>query len=673
VTVLVFELFGRDSSAGRTFRGVGKDADDAGRKISGFGKDADSSSGGVSKLDKFVHSLSGKLGELASSAGKGVSLIGAVGSIALTAAPYLIKAASAVGQVVSASVAAAPALLAFGAAGLFVKDTFVRIGPAVLRSLNPIPDMLTRAGLAASVLATRNLPQLASGFAKANFPAVSDGMNRIASATNGVIDRFLTWGKSTAGVEAIRNLTYSTGLAMEVLGPHVSRVAESFGNMIGRIAGVSLAAGESGLAGVLDRLSGWFDRVNAVTVSTGLATLKTDYLAVRDAIADTVEWVKKAVDFWNQHRTAIALAQDAMALVAIAAGVMSGNLLAVVGGTAALIIHHWSDIQAAGQGLATFFATPSGTGFLDSLRSATDVFVPSVQRAWQAIWSAVSPVLTEIWGKIQNQLIPALGAFIAAMAPVYSFMVDILGPVVASVWRGIAQVISGVVSVISGILNVFAALLTGNWSRLWQGVVQIASGAGEIVKGVLSGAFGALVAIVGGYIGALLGVVGSIPGRILGALGNLAGLLYQAGRNVIQGLINGIMAMVGAVGSAIGSVASKIRASLPFSPAKEGPLSGSGSPHIAGAKISSMIASGMIQGVPNVTGAAYQLAGAAGLSMPAQGSLIGLGGAGSAGPQTVVVRLDLRGDDTREAQRAIEIIRKAVSDRGGNVQDALGR
>jgi phage-related protein len=49
--------------------------------------------------------------------------------------------------------------------------------------------------------------------------------------------------------------------------------------------------------------------------------------------------------------------------------------------------------------------------------------------------------------------------------------------------------------------------------------------------------------------------------------------MYDAGANLIGSIIDGIKSKVSAIGSTMSDVASKIRGYLPFSPAKEGPLS----------------------------------------------------------------------------------------------------
>lgn len=696
MTILVFELFGRDSSAGRTFDSLHHKVDSAGRRVRGLGSDADSANGPLSKLNSIVGNLGSSLLEGVKNGARLAIQVGAVASTALSVAPLIAKGAVEIYKFGAAAVQAAPMLLALGAAAIIVKKTLGAIGPELVKSFTPLTDGLKTATVAASALAVKGVQPLVVHFAQLNLPSISQGMNMIATSTNGVVTNFLRWGSSASGVAAIRNLMTATGAATATLVPHINRLVESFGNMIGRIAQVSIGAGAGGLGGVLDRLAGWMDRVNAATVMAGLTTLKNDFLAIWHVIQRVIEVTKTAIAFWHEHRAAIMLTQDALSILAIAFG---GPVIAVAAAVG-LIIRHWDDLKAAKASLQAAMASPIAVGFLENLRAASANIVPALVGAWNTIWEAIGPRLQEIWNKIKNQLIPAFGEFVAAISPLVSFLVGVLGPVVASVFDNILRIISGAISIITGIFQVFTALLTGDWAKLWEGIKNILSGAWDVIVGVLNlwifGKIGALLGrlpgflggffteaggsvlrAVGDWIGQLVSRIGGVPGMILRALGDLGSLLYQAGRNVVQGLINGIMSMVGAIGNAVGWIASKIRAALPFSPAKEGPLSGSGSPDIAGAKIATMIAGGMIKGVPQVVGAAYQLAGAAGMSMPQQNSLLGAGamalaGAGRpggySGPPIV-----LQGDGTRFVELLLETIRKAVSDRGGDVQGVLGR
>ncbi|HLN64584.1 MAG TPA: hypothetical protein VK464_23925, partial [Symbiobacteriaceae bacterium] len=68
----------------------------------------------------------------------------------------------------------------------------------------------------------------------------------------------------------------------------------------------------------------------------------------------------------------------------------------------------------------------------------------------------------------------------------------------------------------------------------------------------------------------------SLPARILATIGDLGRLLFDKGRSIIQGLIDGMMAMIEPFKRALDLFTSTIGNFFGRSPAKEGPLSGQG-------------------------------------------------------------------------------------------------
>lgn len=588
-------------------------------------------------LEKFGESAKQKIKDIAK---LGVS-VGAVAGTAISAAPALIKAGQWVVQLGQASLAAAPMLLGIGAAAFVVKAAFTGFGPNLLAAWNPFLAVLGQVRDKTAEIATAGLDPLIKKFTTLNMPAISTSFTSIASTSNKVVKSLLAWGNSAAGVMAIRNIVVSSSDAFAGLAPHITAVVIAFGNMLGRITAVSTAAGEHGLSGILDKIAAYFDRVNAATVLKGLDDLKVKLAQAVQLFKDIGHWISNAIEFFTTFKTEIAAVSDALAVLAIMFG---GPVVAVVAAVG-LIIRHWDDLKAAYASLKAYFTSnPVGSGIMDNLLTAAQTVVPALQKAWQAIWTAIGPVLTEIWNKITTQLIPAFSQFLAAISPIVAFCINILGPVVGSVFQNILAIISGAISIITGIIQVFTALLTGNWSLLWTGIKNILSGAWEAIVGIFNlWIFGKIAGILGGlagflskffvdagsgilravadWIANLIGRVGGIPGAILRALGDLAGLLYDAGASVIRGLISGIESMIDRVGSAMSGIASTIRSYLPFSPAKAGPLSGSGAPNLAGAKISTMLTQGMLKQLPMVAGMAERLAAAASPMGVSTGSL----------------------------------------------------
>ena len=225
----------------------------------------------------------------------------------------------------------------------------------------------------------------------------------------------------------------------------------------------------------------------------------------------------------------------------------------------------------------------------------------------------------------------------------------------------IGWIIAGIVALVALIIYNWDAIWAKTqevWGAIWNFIKQ----AGEFIKNIVMAAlkfildlflkyhpvgiviqhWDAIVGAISSGVGKAISFVTSLPGKITGALGDAGRWLIDAGKKIIQGLIDGIMSMIGAAGRAIGAVARKIRDALPFSPAKWGPLSGPGSPDLAGRTLGAMLAAGIRRSLTDVSNATVQVATAA------QASTLGAPGLAAGG----VAGLDLR-DVEAALQRAM--------------------
>jgi len=124
---------------------------------------------------------------------------------------------------------------------------------------------------------------------------------------------------------------------------------------------------------------------------------------------------------------------------------------------------------------------------------------------------------------------------------------------------------------------------------------------------------------------ALVAYIKNIPGRIVAVFGSAATMLWNAGKNIINGLVGGMKEAIagGAIAKAAAAAAQQVADHLPHSPAKMGPLSGKGSPFRSGQNISRMLSNGMISKLGLINRANNAVAGMAGFGA---GGAIGAGG-----------------------------------------------
>jgi hypothetical protein len=528
--------------------------------------------------DSFVTKMGTKLvSGLTSSVLPALGMLGAGFNAALAATPLLAQAGTAIWNVATAAGAAAPAVLALAVAGGLVGITLKAILPTVGKVLTPIKTAFDEAAVSASRFATEGLAPLADEFVKLNMPGVATMMDNIGKATNRVVGDTLRWLNTIPGMQAITNITSATGAAMLRLAPHLSAVVQSFIAMIGRIAGVSLAAGEGGLSGVLDRLVRLMDRVTADTVQGGLDDLKSSFLAVKGAVETVAHWIGVAIDFYRQYKTEINLISDALAILSIVFGGPVVAIIAAIG----LVVRHFDQLKGAYIALTTSFSSSTeGPAFLNNLKAAADIVIPALVGAFHTLWAAIGPTLSKIWKQITTQLIPAFGEFVAAAAPVVAFFVEKMAPLIANAMKTILGVISGTITIITGIFKVFTGILRGDWSMVWAGIKQILRGAvavilsilrglltgvriglsnlGSILAGIFRGAVNMAISAFRAIVGRAKGVVSDARSAIRGGFADAGSWLVSAGGRIISGLITGIRNKLGELRNMLNSVTNVI-------------------------------------------------------------------------------------------------------------------
>jgi phage-related protein len=281
-------------------------------------------------------------------------------------------------------------------------------------------------------------------------------------------------------------------------------------------------------------------------------------------------------------------------------------------------------------------------------------------KAVQALLPAVAKLAMALL-EILVALTPLLPPIMQLATTLLSLALKVITPLVplittlAGILAGLASVIATVIGWIAKIVAVALTWIT-NFGKVGHAIATLfdwIKGHWPLLLLILTGPIGAAIAIILALFPNLLKGVenvardvaswfGKLPHMILEALGDLGSLLFGSGEKIIQGLINGIGSMIGDVEHAVSSVVDDIKSFLPFSPAKKGPLSGSGAPDVSGRQIAAMLAQGMTSGAGPVQAAAAGLARAAGIGPGSSGA--GAGGAGTAGnPGQVTIQLQAGG------------------------------
>lgn len=261
-------------------------------------------------------------------------------------------------------------------------------------------------------------------------------------------------------------------------------------------------------------------------------------------------------------------------------------------------------------------------------------------------WDTIKSYLLAAWEWIKSTAASVWGGIVA-------FFTD--------TWNSITATISGALSSVSNWVSSTWARVTGFFRSAWTNIANaVSSGVSNVV-----------------------GFVRSLPGRILDALGNLGSLLVDSGRSLLEGLWRGISGAVGWLKGKVSGVLSSIRNLFPFSPAKEGPFSGSGYTTYSGEALTRDFAGAISDGGDRAVTAADAVAGrvraalAPGIDAPriaAPGRLAYAGGSAS-GMQTGPAGAQQSADAPLAGSRPItpEELREALSGMTMTLDERGGR
>lgn len=156
---------------------------------------------------------------------------------------------------------------------------------------------------------------------------------------------------------------------------------------------------------------------------------------------------------------------------------------------------------------------------------------------WDIAWNTAWNVINVVFGMIMN-IVSVFATFIRAVwGPLFSFVKDY----VVSVFNTIKSIIEGALKIIQGIFTMFSGLIRGDWGKMWDGVKMILQGAWQIINSLIQNAINFFKNIIKTGIDIVLNIFRDMPGAIIGFLKDSLTLLWQKGKDIVQGLLNGVL------------------------------------------------------------------------------------------------------------------------------------
>lgn len=403
-----------------------RSAKDAGDEVDDAGKKAD-------KAGDRLKRLGAKAAVAARTTAKLVGTVAMVGAASGPAALGLLAAGKAVAQF-GMSVAPAAAVLPSLAAGLaFVAATAKLAGPAVQKRLEPIGKELGRLGDRIGRLATRHVPQLWASFKKANMGMISANMELMAKAFDKATVRMGRWVNGAEGMHAISMITGQTVGVVQQLADAAVDVGIALGRMVVRINEEGFTQFRKHIDGAADALVRLINGISRGDVEKAFRDISNVGVKVKNVfvmLRDIGRWM-------GENTGAVKGFSDALAGVAIVAGIASGGWMIALGGALTLLANHWDEVKRAGEKALAWFRrfrseNPAVQQVLDNLRAGVEKvkegfrafvdqvrphvmpFLQALKDAWVEMAPAVSKLAPLVGEYLKTQL-RAVGALLVVL------------------------------------------------------------------------------------------------------------------------------------------------------------------------------------------------------------------------------------------------------------------
>lgn len=170
-------------------------------------------------------------------------------------------------------------------------------------------------------------------------------------------------------------------------------------------------------------------------------------------------------------------------------------------------------------------------------------YMPQIMEIITMVLTVIQQIFDAVWPSIQ-ELVTTVVAVIADLMQTYwpqiqaviTSAMEVIMAVVNAVWPFIQSVITNVMNIIQNVISVVTAAISGDWEGVWTGVSNL-----------LQSIWDGMGNIVSAGIDMISNFISTVPDKILSFFSNAGTLLWDAGSQIIGGLLDGIKAAVGGV------------------------------------------------------------------------------------------------------------------------------
>lgn len=176
--------------------------------------------------------------------------------------------------------------------------------------------------------------------------------------------------------------------------------------------------------------------------------------------------------------------------------------------------------------------------------------IPLILQVVQAVFPVVMSIIQAVIPVVMALLQAASAIITGVLVPAIQFILS----VVQAVFPAIMAIIQSVIGIITNIIKLFTAVLKGDWSAAWEAVKGITSSVMSLIGSIIKGAMSLIGAVVTGG----LNLVSSIFSSVLNAVWGVVKSIFNSISNVISSVMSAVGNIISAGWDAVSSATSSI-------------------------------------------------------------------------------------------------------------------
>ena len=242
-------------------------------------------------------------------------------------------------------------------------------------------------------------------------------------------------------------------------------------------------------------------------------------------------------------------------------------------------------VIAIWEGIKNFFSTIIGV-----IVNIFKVKFEVIRTVVETVVNTVKNIIKTVFGIIRTKFETIVGAIVTFVEFKFRLMKTVITTVINAIRTVIDTVLNFIRNIFNTILSFIVNLVRTKFEAMrsvitavtsairnvidtvFNAIRNVVSSVLDAIRNIWSSGWSAMKNIVGTLLGGAVNIITGIIDRIRGLFTGLASQAVGWGRHMIQGFVDGIMAMVGRVVDAVSGVARTVRDFLGFTRPDKGPL-----------------------------------------------------------------------------------------------------